>query len=64
MTSGVNGPWVLCRVGSGLVVVIMKSDYDHWITLQGCTYEFIAEGKRELMKTFQKLLGDSHEVHT
>ena len=56
MTSGVDGPWVLCRaVHTGVVIVIMKSDYDHWSKIRD-SLEFIAEGKRELMKTFQKLI--------
>ena len=59
MTSGVDGPWVLCRVETGLVIVIMESDYNHWITLKDCNYEFIAKGKRELMKKFQALMKDN-----
>lgn len=63
MTSGYDGPWVLCRVPSGmetgLVIVIMESDYNHWITIKDCNYEFIAKGKRELMKKFQALMKDN-----
>jgi hypothetical protein len=57
MTSGVDGPWVLCRAPStGETIVIMQSDYRHWTGVNPDNYEFIAEGKRELMKMFQKLL--------
>ena len=59
MTSGVDGPWVLCRVSSGLAVVIMESDYNLWSKLYPDNYEFIAKGKRELMKKFQELMKDN-----
>jgi len=59
MTSGYDGPWVLCRVETGLVIVIMESDYNHWIAIQNSNYEFIAKGKRELMKKFKELMKDN-----
>jgi hypothetical protein len=59
MTSGVDGTWVLCRVETGLVIVIMQSDYNQWVTIQNSTYEFIAKGKRELMRQYRDLMKET-----
>jgi hypothetical protein len=58
MTSAVDGPWILCRVATGLVIVIMESDYNQWSKTYPKNYEFIAKGKRVLMQRFQKLTKD------
>jgi len=58
MTSGVDVPYVLCRVSSGLAVVIMESDYNLWSKTYPKNYEFIAKGKRVLMQRFKELTKD------
>ena len=57
MTSGVDGPWVLCRVPTGLVIVIMESDYNLWSKTYQDNYEFIAKGKRADMQSIRKVMG-------
>ena len=63
MTSGYDGPWVLCRVTRGTlessreVIVIMKSDYDLWSETFPSSYEFIAKGKRADMQAIRKVMG-------
>ena len=65
MTSGVDGPWILCRVTRGTlpsnseVIVIMKSDYDLWSKTFPSSYEFIARGKRELMRQYRDLMKET-----
>jgi hypothetical protein len=53
----VDRDWVLCRATMyNEIIVITKRDYDHWISFHVGKYEFIAHGRRSVMKQFQKLM--------
>jgi hypothetical protein len=59
MTSGVDGPWVLCRSApTKEVLVIMESDYNYWKNTYPNTYEFIAKGTRSDLQAIRKLILD------
>lgn len=58
MTSGLYGPWVLCRsLNTLVVIVIMESDYNLWSKTYPNNYEFIAKGKRAAMQSIRKVMG-------
>lgn len=49
--------WVLCRATQfNEIIVITKRDYDHWKSYLVTQYEYISEGRRSVMKQFQKLM--------
>jgi predicted metallo-beta-lactamase superfamily hydrolase len=49
--------WVLCRATLyNEIIVITKRDYDHWKSYLVTQYEYIAEGRRSVMKQFQELM--------
>jgi len=53
----VDRDWVLCRATRfNEIIVITKRDYDLWTSYRVTQYEFIAEGRRNVLHQFQKLM--------
>ena len=53
------GVWVLCQTRYDELIVIQKSDFDHWEKLYTKDYKYIAAGKYAAMKLIQKLMRES-----
>ena len=63
-----HGVWVLCQTRYDELIVIQKSDFDHWEKLYTKDYweklytkdyTFIAEGKHEAMQSIKKVIKES-----
>ena len=53
----VDRVWVLCHATTfDEIIVITKRDYDLWKAFHVGKYEFIAEGRRNVLHQFQKLM--------